>query len=92
MSRDIKRDIMCLVTCLPPEDILVLTLYIGSFQDAIDRKDTLLRGLVEASKHMLDRREHVRVSGDRPDVDMFLAANRVLGAVIDKAEQEIGDE
>jgi len=58
----------------------------------IRRKDNLLRELVEASKHMLDSREHVRVSGNRPDVDMFLAANRVLGAVIDKAEQELSDE
>ena len=49
MSRDIKRDIMRLATCLPPEDILVLTLYIGSFQDAIDRKDALLR---EYSKYV----------------------------------------
>ena len=31
MSRDIKRDIMLLVTCLPPEDILALTIYIGVF-------------------------------------------------------------
>ena len=88
MSRDIKRDIMSLVTCLPPEDILVLTLYIGSFQYAIDRKDTLLRELVDV---VYEAMEGKRYCTTPLSVNCNCVNCRVV-KTLEQAKQEVGDE
>ena len=79
MSRDIKRDIMLLVTCLPPEDILALTIYIGVFQDAIARKDALLRESLKMLQGASYEHPYPNAAGG-------------INELIKKIEQEIGDE